>query len=163
VLYCINTKRPFFIKKENIMQYKKGFTLIELLVVIAIIGILTSVVLASLNGARDKSGDVAVKANLSNLRSQAALYFDDNSSSFGPNTGVSCTTSGSVFADSRVAAQLTAAQSASGGGSVATCANSTTLWVVSVPLRDKTKAWCVDSSGIAKEASANTTTIQCGN
>ena len=145
------------------MQRKKGgFTLIELLVVIAIIGILTSVVLASLNSARDKGGDAAVKANLSNLRSQAALYYEDNGNTFGPNTGTSCTTTGSVFADTRVAAQLGAAVTASGGGSSATCANGTTLWVVSVPLRDKTKAWCVDSSGIAKEASANTTTIQCG-
>ena len=144
------------------MKYKKGFTLIELLVVIAIIGILTSVVLASLNSARDKGGDAAVKANLANMRSQAALYFDDNNSNYGPNTGTSCTTAGSVFADSRVAAQLDAAVKASGGGSVATCANGTTLWVVSVPLRDKTKSWCVDSSGIAKEAAANTTTIQCG-
>lgn len=141
----------------------RGFTLIELLVVIAIIGILASVVIAQLNSARDKGGDAAVKSNLSNLRSQAALYFDENSSSYGPNTGTSCTTAGSVFADARVAAQIDAAEAASGGGSIAACANSTTLWTVSVPLRDKTKAWCVDSSGIAKEASANTTTIQCGN
>ena len=34
---------------------KKGFTLIELLVVIAIIGILSSVVLASFNTARQKA------------------------------------------------------------------------------------------------------------
>ncbi len=36
---------------------KKGFTLIELLVVIAIIGILSAVVLTSLNSSRDKAQD----------------------------------------------------------------------------------------------------------
>lgn len=56
----------------------KGFTLIELLVVIAIIGILSSVVLASLNDARKKSRDAKRIADIKQLQLALELYYDSN-------------------------------------------------------------------------------------
>lgn len=43
----------------------KGFTLIELLVVIAIIGILSTIAMTSLSGARKKANDAAFKSAVS--------------------------------------------------------------------------------------------------
>lgn len=59
-------------------HYKKGFTLIELLVVIAIIGILSSVVLASLNSAREKSRDARRISDVKQMQLALELYFDSN-------------------------------------------------------------------------------------
>lgn len=59
-----------------IKKSSRGFTLIELLVVIAIIGILSSVVLASLNTARQKSRDARRIADIKQLQLALELYFD---------------------------------------------------------------------------------------
>lgn len=58
----------------------RGFTLIELLVVIAIIGILSSVVLASLNSARQKGRDARRVSDIKQLQLALELYYDSNQS-----------------------------------------------------------------------------------
>ena len=58
------------------MNKTKGFTLIELLVVIAIIGILASIVLASLDSARKKGRDARRIADIKQLQLALELYYD---------------------------------------------------------------------------------------
>lgn len=59
------------------MQHnKKGFTLIELLVVIAIIGILSSIVVVSLNSARAKGRDAKRITDIKQLSLALTLYYD---------------------------------------------------------------------------------------
>jgi len=65
------------IKKKN-----RGFTLIELLVVIAIIGILSSVVLTSLNSARKKARDARRQSDISQIALAMNMYYDDNDAKY---------------------------------------------------------------------------------
>lgn len=67
--------------KMNIKTARKGFTLIELLVVIAIIGVLASVVLASLNTARRKSRDTRRVADIKQIQLALEMSFDKGTAS----------------------------------------------------------------------------------
>lgn len=61
------------------MKRPRGFTLIELLVVVSIISLLSSVVLSSLNTAREKARTSKARAELSQIRNALNLYMLDNS------------------------------------------------------------------------------------
>lgn len=76
---------------------RRGFTLIELLVVIAIIGILSSVVLASLNTARSKGTDAKIQSEIRSIQVNAEIYYDNNGNSYGATSAV-CSGTGTLWA-----------------------------------------------------------------
>ena len=57
-------------------RYNKGFTLIELLLVIAIIGLLSSIVLVSLQGARASARDAIRLSDMRQIQLALELYYD---------------------------------------------------------------------------------------
>jgi len=159
------------------INFKKGFTLIELLVVVAIIGILASVVLASLNSARTKGSDAAIKAALSGARAQAELFYDTPQS----YAGVCASSTTGIQAMVLNAAQKLASTATVEGTAVAfaynsagaaatlgdaVCHDSAGAWAAVVSLKGPATAssgWCVDSTGASKEATTlSASTYVCG-
>lgn len=56
---------------------KRGFTLIEMLVVVSLIGILTTLVAANLNAARERGRDAQRKSDSRNIQTALGLYYQD--------------------------------------------------------------------------------------
>lgn len=70
MLYTI----PYTIMNTHVSR--TGFTLIELLVVISIIGILSTIVLGTLNTSRAKARDAATMRDFSQVQRALTLYYD---------------------------------------------------------------------------------------
>ena len=135
-------------------NYKKGFTLIEILVVIAIIGILSSIVLASLSSARSKGEDAAIQTTVSNMRVQAELLYS-NIGNYGPDVTLgncSAATGNSIFGTSTTGSlkNLTADLITKAGAAANTsCVVTGNAWAVAAKFKGN-GAFCADSTGTAK-------------
>jgi len=125
------------------MNKNKGFTLIELLVVIAIIGILSSVVLASLTSARTKAKVAAVQSTLSSMRAQAEIGM--TSGKYVINVCTAPATTGGL---SSLMASLNLASSKATGvicGQDTVTANAPYKWAAEASINGL--SYCADSSG----------------
>ncbi|OGE76500.1 MAG: hypothetical protein A3C85_03685 [Candidatus Doudnabacteria bacterium RIFCSPHIGHO2_02_FULL_48_21] len=137
-----------------------GFTLIELLVVISVIGLLASVIMVSLNSARAKARDAAIKSNLSGMRTTAALIYDsagtydtvcNADTDSGKQFRAAYAQGDKVDAENVCLNSDTTALWSAGGNIIAvTKAAIPEKWAASIRLKNG-NYFCVDHSGYAQE------------
>ncbi len=124
---------------------KKGFTLIELLVVIAIIGILASIVLVSLNSARQKGYDTQIKSDIAQIRNGMEMCYDNNNGSY-----ASCNTAAALGIASLTPPACSSDRVAAPGYIGSTIGVSASAYSIHADLCAGAFDWCVDSTGTAK-------------
>jgi prepilin-type N-terminal cleavage/methylation domain-containing protein len=150
------------INKQKKYLNQGGFTLIELLVVIAIIGILASVVFATVNKARAKADDAVVKTNLSNVRTQASLWYEDFGGGSYNTTGVatsSCVAADTIFTDTKITEFMAQINEKKDPTAVLSCFTTDIgdKWAMSISTMKGGGSWCVDSIGASMVGAANNT------
>jgi prepilin-type N-terminal cleavage/methylation domain-containing protein len=135
----------------------RGFTLIELLVVIAIIGILASIVLVSLNSARNKGKDTRVISDVNQIRTQI-----EAEATAGGAYSIGCLTANANTLSGSGNCGTLATDASNNGGAIAVvtvpnsgAANTSyTAYAVHGTLVTANNFYCVDSTGQTKSYTA---------
>ncbi len=153
-----------YIHRSRGLTAQAGFTLIELLVVIAIIGILSSVVLASLNTARNKGNDASIQSNLSAVRVQAEIFYSDTVNTYGiASTDCLSIVANVLWASPIIKKAIQATDVANGASGGMLCQSTGTGYAVqSRMVHDPNTFWCVDSAGQAIKMSTSLIVTQQG-
>lgn len=123
---------------------KKGFTLVELLVVVAVIGLLASIIIVSLNTARKRAKNAAIKQALTQLRVAAEWEYDKTSPN---NSYANVCSGGDINSDTttdfgRIRDSIIAAD-----GNTRRCYDSASKWCADVRNMPNGGGWCVDYTG----------------
>ena len=159
-------------------KFTKGFTLIELLVVIAIIGILASIVLVSLNSARNKGKDARIISDVQQIRTALESGYNgsgypdlkNNSNAGGTVVGNgTCTTNGWLNTgpqNTSMNALMADACGQAGNADITIITNNTAgntvgNYAIYGGLTSTTGYFCIDSTGKTNQAATAATSVTC--